>query len=243
MNTFQNINNKKINLLNDNGSYGRKLSNIFDELPENIQDAIMSVNSSDAITEISEKYKLHIDQQASLGSETGLVLLGLTDPMEFVNNLSSKLGIDKNIASQIVGEINEKIFVKVKDSLRAIHSGQKNSGPATVQQKAPDLMKSVEAEKLNVPKPAMDVLQGKVLEQKKRDTSILGFSPKIQNDELGIKNNESTEKKLNQEQRPMGEMNILEEKMRTGFSVAGEETEKEERKTMGKVVDPFRETI
>ena len=206
----------------ENQKYSKdKLGDIFDTLPEEIKEAIFSVDSAEAITSIGQKYSLHIDQTALLGQETGYVLLGITDPMEFAPILASKLGVDKQTAGNIVMDINDKIFVKVKEALRQVHSGQKLSSPVTTEQKAPNLIKTVETEKLNIPKPTLDVLQGKVLEEKKKDTSILGFQ------EAPLK--------------PIGQMDILSEKMKTGFSVPGEETEVEEKKTMGKVVDPYRE--
>lgn len=197
---------------------------IFHSLPEDLQDAILSVRSGDEIETIGQKYKLHINQIAELSSETGNILLGISDPMDFVSNLSNKLGIEKNVAASIVTDINDRIFVKVKESLRSIHSGQRVSASPILEQKTPDLMKSVETETLNVPKKAMDILQGSVLEEKKRDTSIFGFQEEAP-------------------QKPIGEMNILEEKMRPGFSVKGEATEKEINQTIGKEVDPYKEMI
>lgn len=153
-----------------------KLNDIFDNLPEDLKDAIASVDSAEVIFEISNKHRLHVDQTAILGQETGLVLLGVTDPTEFVGNLSVRLGVEKNTASQIVMEINEKIFAKVKESLRNLHSGGNISLEKSSITYAPNIMKNVETENLNVPKQTMDVLQGKVVREEVKDTSILGFN-------------------------------------------------------------------
>lgn len=280
-------------------SYSKEqLNNIFDTLPEDLKNAIASVDNSKTVNELGNKYKLHVDQQSILGYETGLVLLGVTDPTDFVSILSTKLGIDRNMASQIAGEINERIFVKVKSSLRSLnqelrirparhqpdtddisagdsHSGEnheytntQNINSTTTNQEQrrepspaiQNLVRSVEAEKLNVPKQAMDILQGNVMEEKKNDMNVLGFEPTTKmNNEVGIKNNEYSNTKKQETTSPwtenknpetfaqkpttMGEMNILEDKLKAGVNIEGEETELVEKKTIGKVVDPYKETI
>ncbi len=170
-----------------------KLNDIFDNLPEDLKDAIASVDSAEAIFETSKKYNLHVDQTAILGQETGLVLLGVSDPMEFVGSIVARLGIDKNKASNIVMEINEKIFAKVKESLRAIHAGQKVFTVGEKTETQSNIMKKVERESLNVPRKTMDILEGKITETKKQDTSILGFQATSGMDILEKKINEPTE--------------------------------------------------
>lgn len=97
-----------------------ELNDIFDRLPEEIKDAIVSVDNARMISALGKKYNLHIDKVGEIAEETGLVLLGLTHPTEFVSNLTKRLGIDRIIASQIASDINDQVFLKVRELLKDI---------------------------------------------------------------------------------------------------------------------------
>ncbi|HBM46143.1 MAG: hypothetical protein UT05_C0003G0084 [Parcubacteria group bacterium GW2011_GWF2_38_76] len=192
-----------------------KLNDIYDNLPEDIKNAIASVDSSESIYEIGNKFKLHMDQIAQLGAETGFVLLGVTDPMEFVANVSRVLNIDKTLASQIVTDINEKIFVPVKESLRQIHSQTPVNKPVLAT--TPNIIKNVSAMELNVPKKTVDILKGNIpIAEKRQNTEILGFSS---------------------EKKDTDNLNIMEEKMNGSFSIPKSEN------GISKQSDPYREQI
>ncbi|HRY62944.1 MAG TPA: hypothetical protein P5056_04220 [Candidatus Paceibacterota bacterium] len=202
-----------------------QLNNIFENLPSDIQNAIYSVESADAVESIGKKYSLHMDQIAALGRETGRVLLGITDPMDFVNQINEKLGVGKTVSSQLVFEINEKIFVPIKDSLRQIHSQAPMTKPAPVP--APNVVKNISTMELNVPKKTMDVLQGNIQATPRGDkTEILGFSAE----------------KKEMQAKTEGQLNIMEEKMKGGFNIPKAETEISKREP-SRVVDPYREPI
>lgn len=203
-----------------------QLRRIYDGLPEDVKEAMFSTDSSKVIMEIGNKYKMHIDQISELGKQTGYIMLGVLDPMDFTSILKSKLGLDTQTAGNIVIEINEKIFLKIKESLRQIHSGkttgvdQKSTSSASS-----NIIKNVETSVLNVPKKTIDILKGDVVPpEKKTDTGILGFQA-------------DKPKQLNQ----LGSVNILEERMKAGFVAPEEKTEKEDQKTIGKPMDPYRE--
>lgn len=202
-----------------------QLKQIFKSLPEDLQDAITSVESAQILSEIGKKFKLHLDQQSFLGDETGYVLLGVSDPMEFVSSLSIKLGIDRNTASQIVSEINEKIFVKIKESLRQIHSGVR---PSVVIDTKPvtssNIVEKISTQELNIPKETLNILKGESsnnVPEKKSGTEIFGFS----------KDEDKT-----------GHMDIMEQKMKTEFSIP--KTENGVAKTaQSQITDPYREPL
>ncbi len=95
-----------------------QLNKIYQGLPEDLKDIIASVDSTTIIQDVGGKYNLHIDQIGELGSETGLVLMGITPPAQFVTNLASRMKVDRLIANEIANEINEKIFSRVRESLK-----------------------------------------------------------------------------------------------------------------------------
>lgn len=93
----------------------------YNSLPQELKTAISSVDSSDIIQAISKKFGLQIDQMGELASETGLVLVGLTKPEEYIRNLKDRLQIDPQKSKEIALEVNSQIFSKVKDSLKRLH--------------------------------------------------------------------------------------------------------------------------
>lgn len=107
-----------------------ELNEIFDKLPEALKDAIVSVDNARIIGEIGKKYNLHIDQTGEVAEEVGLVLLGLTHPTEFVSQLTKKVGIDRVVASQIASDINDRIFLKVRELLKSLQVAKPTEFPA-----------------------------------------------------------------------------------------------------------------
>ena len=97
------------------------LKNAFEELPQGLRQSISSVDTANAIQDIAKKYLLHVDQMAELASETGLVLLGLTHPADFIANLSRRLRLPEDKAREIARDISAQILVKVREALRVIH--------------------------------------------------------------------------------------------------------------------------
>lgn len=98
-----------------------QLKKIYSTLPEDLKNAMFSVETSDIIQSISKKHSLHIDQMGELAAETGLVLLGLTRPENYIKNLGNRLNIDLKQAREIAMQVNIEIFSKVKESLKKIH--------------------------------------------------------------------------------------------------------------------------
>src|SRR3989339_560965 len=71
---------------------------LLEKLPKDLQNAISGVDTADAIESIAKKYSLLIDKMGILAEETGLVMLGITHPKDFISNLSQKLGVDRETA-------------------------------------------------------------------------------------------------------------------------------------------------
>ena len=98
-----------------------ELSEAYKKLSPEIKEALLSIETAEIINNIGKKYNLHIDQIGELGTETGLIMLGLTHPTEFVSNLTKKLGVDRIVASQIAPDINDQVFLKIRESLKNTH--------------------------------------------------------------------------------------------------------------------------
>ncbi len=97
----------------------------FESLPEDVKKAVSSVDTTDTLIDIGEKYKLHVDKMGELVDETTLVMLGFKPTSGFVNSVKSRLGISQEVAEGVVKDVNEQILVKVRESLRKMHEEPK----------------------------------------------------------------------------------------------------------------------
>ncbi|MFA5987625.1 MAG: hypothetical protein WC797_03180 [Candidatus Paceibacterota bacterium] len=108
-----------------------QVNNRFDKLPEDLKDAILSVDTANIMLTVGQGHQLHVDQIGEMADEAGLVLMGFTPPTQFVGNISRRLKVDRLVANEIANDINEKLFVKVRDSLKKIQAqdfgGQKSA--------------------------------------------------------------------------------------------------------------------
>ena len=111
----------------------------FAKIPENIQDAIASIDTLKAIKEISQKYGLMLDVAEKLEEEVGYALLGLTKPTEFTATIKKELGIDEKKASDITVDINNKVFLPLKQNLVAGNTSSQSSGISTVVKQASEI--------------------------------------------------------------------------------------------------------
>ena len=99
-----------------------QIAQMYDNLPEDLKDAIFGLEMNEIVERIGRENQLNIEQIGDLANETGMVMLGVTHPNEFIGNLADRLEIDKEKARAIAQEINEQIFKKVRESLRKIHN-------------------------------------------------------------------------------------------------------------------------
>ncbi len=128
---------------------------LFQNLPDDVKEAVSSVETTDIIIELEKKYKLHIDQTGELSNEVLLLTLGVTSPQKFIDNLESRLRISRDVAAQITADVNEKIFRPVRESLMKIHRAKAEEG-----EEATEGDSKKEAEKL--PVKTVDIVEEKL---------------------------------------------------------------------------------
>jgi hypothetical protein len=123
----------------------------FDSLPESIQEVILSSNYEETLLEIGKQYNLRVDQLDILERETTLVMMGLTPTKNFETELIRELHLDNLRGSQIVKDINEKVFLKIRELLKLMNTpaGEEPSLEKTEEEKEHDIMKSAGIEILN----------------------------------------------------------------------------------------------
>jgi len=93
----------------------------FLQLPQKLRETIPSVETADKIRAAAEKNKLSKDQLWSFSYIIGMVLLGETNITEFVKEIQSKCELNEETARQVARDINQSVFLPVKEELKKIH--------------------------------------------------------------------------------------------------------------------------
>jgi hypothetical protein len=107
----------------------------YKSAPPAVQDAVMSEQTALFAEKLRTEYDLHIDVAATISSLLGHLLLGLTSPAEFLEELKEK-SVDPATATRIMNDINQQIFIPLRDTMRAGESGGAKAAAAPV--KAPE---------------------------------------------------------------------------------------------------------
>lgn len=87
----------------------------FNQTPEEIQDIIMSVETSNLLLDIEKKYDVYKEEKNGLRilpKETTNVLIGITHPKDFVFVLAKELDISSEKAWEVAREVDQRIFAQ-----------------------------------------------------------------------------------------------------------------------------------
>lgn len=90
----------------------------YDALPTEIKSLLYTPEVTSIIQKVGEKNKLHFDQMGVLELETSSVMLGFTDTADYEQIIAEKLNVDAKKAAEIVKDINDMLFVKIRNSLK-----------------------------------------------------------------------------------------------------------------------------
>lgn len=85
--------------------------------PIPIRGRIEDVQTALIIAEIGQRFNLHIDQIGTIAELNRNMLLGLVNPQEFLNELIAAKVPEKD-AREIMTEINQKIFMPLREEMR-----------------------------------------------------------------------------------------------------------------------------
>jgi hypothetical protein len=104
----------------------------FEELPEDVRQAVQSADMASALQAVGATHGLHVDQLGSLEDEALLVMLGFANPAQFPDAIKNALKIDDAAARDIAREVSERLFVPIRNSMRAYMDARlkKQSGRA-----------------------------------------------------------------------------------------------------------------
>jgi len=104
---------------------------LMERLPLPVQNFLKGEQRNKVIYEISQKYRLHTDQAGDFERATLFMLLGIYSPEEFLTNLKTA-GIPEQVAQGLTREVNEKIFIPLREEERALTDTELTSTPEEV---------------------------------------------------------------------------------------------------------------
>jgi len=90
-------------------------------LPQDLRQMIFAEETADKIRKAAEKNKLNKDQLWWTSHTVGMILLGEINIVDFVKTLQEKCGMDEEPARELARDINQAIFLPVKENLKKIH--------------------------------------------------------------------------------------------------------------------------
>lgn len=92
----------------------------LNSLPQEMRDAIRNTNLGEKFNSISNKHNLRIDQNASLQTETLLVMLALSSSEDYIPNLVRELEVSENEARALAEDVNREVLDGIRSSIRKI---------------------------------------------------------------------------------------------------------------------------
>lgn len=94
----------------------------YQKLPLALREAAYGSDIANKIYEIGQKFALTIEEMGFLAEEATYVILGLVRPENFARQLEERLKTDDEEAAEIVKEINQQIFLPLREALKLAHN-------------------------------------------------------------------------------------------------------------------------
>jgi len=128
-----------------------EIDKILQNLPEELKEAVFSMETADAIWNVCIKQKIADERMTKIAEYTGYVLMGLLSPQEFQEVLKRELKIETATAKKVTQEINRFIFYPVKPALEQLYKMEIT--PSEKIEEKSSLTKTAEGKKEKPTKP------------------------------------------------------------------------------------------
>ncbi len=111
---------KTIIMINFSEITEQKITEKYEDLPQDLKDVLSSVSTSTAIENIAAKYRLDEEKTTMLIQLVGLAILGFVSFEDMKEEMKETISIDLSIIPLIAEEIRQKIFLPVMNSLQKV---------------------------------------------------------------------------------------------------------------------------
>lgn len=217
------------------------------QLPKETLQAINNVKWENVILAMKESKNLNFTQVEDLLLETELVLCGLVKTEDYPKEITNRLRIPKAKTDEIINELNEKVFKKIRQELIKIKEFNQKFGNTEVQKNS--TLEEENSANKEIEKHEEDVLVQTGINIIKGDNTET-IKPSLEKEEnLEEKRGEILENITKPEEiknNPKS-INILEKRLNSTFSLPQKNTEHKEEKIDFLVkksipkIDPYRE--
>jgi len=100
----------------------QQYNELFDSLPEELQNAVLSLKTSNAIIDACKQQDITDERVSQIGKYAGDVLMGILLPQDYEETLRANIQITRAQAKEIAQDINRFIFFPVRPALRQIYT-------------------------------------------------------------------------------------------------------------------------
>lgn len=101
-------------------------------LPRPVQEAVASFDWAREVFEVGRAHTLHVDQIGQIQTEVMLVVIGLISPKDFHDQMISRIGINEDQALEIADEVNERVFVPIREFMKNYYAEEEKKGTEIV---------------------------------------------------------------------------------------------------------------
>jgi hypothetical protein len=98
----------------------------FTLLPDDIKGAIMDAKYQQTLFDLAKAEKLTYEELGVLETETTMVLLGMTKPADYRDELQAELKKNDPEIDTIVKAVNEQVFAPIRASLERVYAAKKD---------------------------------------------------------------------------------------------------------------------
>ena len=105
--------------MNEDENMIEQIEEYYNDLPQEVKDAILSSDLPNKFKNIADKHGLNIDELGMLRNEAMVVMLGIEPSSRFKENIKADFNINEKTALDITKDIHDQIFNPVKQHLIA----------------------------------------------------------------------------------------------------------------------------
>lgn len=98
---------------------GKEVKDKFNDLPQYLKDFVYSSEMTKILQVVGAKHNLHIDQIGELEAEAAAAMMGITRTEDLEENIARSLALDPQKAAAVTREVNDLLFVKVREGMKA----------------------------------------------------------------------------------------------------------------------------
>lgn len=153
-------------------------------LPEEVKRVFVDPKIDEQILEIGKNFNLDTEKVGTLQMETTLLMLGLTDPDEYPNELKDRLKIDDQILNNMVQKINTVILPEIIEKLKELYKKTENE---RTEEKS-KFTENIKGEISVLPKEKQEVINnfgwGKIAEEIGKNHNILEDEIEVLKEEI-----------------------------------------------------------